>query len=401
MKSVNVLWLMIFACGCESQPADHRVLRRDSAGVEIVHSAEPEVSDRPLFQISSQAFLRVGEFEGETPFSFSRIADVVRLSNGSMVVAAAGPDVSLRLFSADGSHIRTVGRAGEGPGEFQDLFRLIRYRGDSLIAYDRGSGRFGVYDLELSLAREFRLDAQTDPFSLLWPEMTLSDGGVLLGRHAWSPGSAVPGQEWEMTEVVRIDQSGEEVDTLGVFPLYELGMPEDGGRPVVVEFGARGQFVSGQNEFGWQRTDQTEVRFYRVDGGLSRIVRWTEQPIPLDGELWDGYVQSRLEMIPEDRVEQRERIEKSLRASPRGDFFYSTGLIPTDSEGQLWIQIPQKPGKEGPPRFRVFSASGEWLGNVELPTPIQIFDIGRDYLAGVVLDEWDVPYVVLHRIVRD
>jgi hypothetical protein len=244
------------------------------------------------------------------------------------------------------------------------------------------------------------IDPLVDPYFLLWPRMTLMDGSVLLVRSAWSPGSAVSGQKWEMTEVVLLDPSGESIDTVGSFPLYELGMPGDGGRPVIVEFGGHGQLVSGQDGFGWQLTDQTEIRLFRLDGVLDRIVRWTEDRVPVNSELWDAYVRSRTGRAPGDRSGQRSRMEERLRLAPRGEYFHATGLVHTDSDGHLWVVKPNLPGVEGPERARVFSPDGEWVGDVDLPVDVRITGIGRDYLSGVVRDELGIPFVVIHRVER-
>jgi hypothetical protein len=60
------------------------------------------------------------------------------------VIANAGTH-ELRFFDRSGSFIRSVGGQGEGPGEFTAL-GSIALRGDSLVAYDRRSLRFTVFD---------------------------------------------------------------------------------------------------------------------------------------------------------------------------------------------------------------------------------------------------------------
>lgn len=51
---------------------------------------------------------------------FQRIVSVARGEEGNLVVADAGWG-EIRVFDSGGEHVRTIGREGEGPGEFQSL----------------------------------------------------------------------------------------------------------------------------------------------------------------------------------------------------------------------------------------------------------------------------------------
>jgi len=50
----------------------------------------------------------------------------------------------LRIFAPDGSHIRTVGRKGAGPGEYRAANGLLWLAPDSLLVIDQQSERFTV-----------------------------------------------------------------------------------------------------------------------------------------------------------------------------------------------------------------------------------------------------------------
>jgi hypothetical protein len=74
----------------------------------------------------------IGVEAGDPTAEFGRIAGVVKLPDGSIAVADGG-NAEVRIFAADGTYQRTVGRRGAGPGEFSSLTRLV-VSGDTLIA---------------------------------------------------------------------------------------------------------------------------------------------------------------------------------------------------------------------------------------------------------------------------
>ena len=64
------------------------------------------------------------------------------------------------------------------------------------------------------------------------------------------------------------------------------------------------------------------------------------------------------------------------------------------------------PGRRGtviPPKpttWSVLGADGRWIANVVLPARFSLLDAGRDYVAGIELDEDDVETVVVYPLKR-
>ena len=114
------VFALILAAGltaCASGNADDAVLaeRVDSAGIELVINRGP---DRPLAGTFTPRLALGGKDEG--PESFFRVG------RGRAAADAAGNiyvlDVDAKrvvVFDSAGKHLRTLGRAGQGPGEMQ------------------------------------------------------------------------------------------------------------------------------------------------------------------------------------------------------------------------------------------------------------------------------------------
>jgi hypothetical protein len=73
----------------------------------------------------AEEVVRIGASEGEGPAVFGRVGGYALNGAGKRVFIFDSHTSELRIFRIDGSHIRTVGRRGGGPGEFQDVRGLI------------------------------------------------------------------------------------------------------------------------------------------------------------------------------------------------------------------------------------------------------------------------------------
>ena len=117
-------------------------IRSDSAGVEIVTS-DPSRSDATC-TLGDEPIFRVGNDEGDEAQWFSTIRGVGRLSDGSVAVIDDA-SAEIRIFDAAGRHLRSMGRHGEGPGEFRNAWKLWVLPGDTLWAGDYRPWRYNVF----------------------------------------------------------------------------------------------------------------------------------------------------------------------------------------------------------------------------------------------------------------
>ena len=84
--------------------------------------------------------------EQETPDEFGYVSAVALGPDGNVFVADA-VNHEIRVFGLDGTHIRTFGRNGEGPGEFSSIYSLA-WVGDRLLVFDPALGRIGEFSAE-------------------------------------------------------------------------------------------------------------------------------------------------------------------------------------------------------------------------------------------------------------
>lgn len=96
---------------------------------------------------------------GDGPDTFNRPSDVLVAPNGSIFVADGhGGDTNARIvkFDRDGKFIKSWGRKGSGPGEFDTPHGLVLDPQGRLLVADRGNSRIQVFDQDGKFITEWR-----------------------------------------------------------------------------------------------------------------------------------------------------------------------------------------------------------------------------------------------------
>lgn len=126
MRFVGWCGLLIVSCnlvGCDTRDdlSSGAAIVRDSAGIEIVETTSQRYPSE--WRLETKSDWAVGEIEGDPAYLLSRVAGAMQLPDGRVVVADGGTN-EVRFYGSRGEHLQTVGRSGEGPGEYQYLRAL-------------------------------------------------------------------------------------------------------------------------------------------------------------------------------------------------------------------------------------------------------------------------------------
>lgn len=88
---------------------------------------------------------RLGSLDGEGPELFGGI-DGVALGPEGEVYVLDGQAAELRVFDGDGTHVHTIGRQGEGPGELDRASGLALDGSGTVWVLNWGNGRYSGFD---------------------------------------------------------------------------------------------------------------------------------------------------------------------------------------------------------------------------------------------------------------
>jgi hypothetical protein len=162
------------------------VSERDSAGVRIVSiagsiSTLPEwtLSATPLTEIRSDADPFIGSV-GEVAFVGDR---------GLLV--SDNQTAELRSFDGDGHVVRTLGKKGDGPGEFRRIAQVSVVEGDTVYVFDYPLFRISVFDPNGALVRTIPVpDAFAGPGSMVLKAKALGSDRLLVFGNRMDPREA-------------------------------------------------------------------------------------------------------------------------------------------------------------------------------------------------------------------
>lgn len=114
--------------------------------------------------------------------------------------------------------------------------------------------------------------------------------------------------------------------------------------------------------------------------------------------VWARYVEMSLQDISSDNS-RRQYARFYAQDLPLPDSTPALRALEVDAEGNLWAE-----------RYRLFweqesiwdvlDPEGAWLGTVELPENVDVFEIGSDYLLGRHRDELGVERLVVYDLVK-
>jgi hypothetical protein len=375
------------------------------------------LQDLPLAVVEAE--VRIGSVD-DPDYAFSQV-NALDVAPDGAILSLHGQESQIRRWTPDGRPAGSVGRRGQGPGEFSRP-NSMGWKGDTLWVMDVDGYRFSYFDSEGSFlgglappvdlgSAELARDGVLPPR----PAGLLRDGTVWSRTPAWSQQVV----EGTLTRVFhfRTDPSGGVLDTLLVQPVGTNGtlgiLYSQGGVFTNQPFGDEVMVRSLPDLSGLLVVErpapvapgQAEFRVIRLDASgdtvFARAYPYTPTAIPRSRV--DSIVQAQAESLHGFMGERtgiplgewRRRVAEALYApahhSPVAE------AVP-GRDGSLWFRLaPSRP--EGP-EWLVLDADGEPLRRVRVPERTRILAAETDRFWGVTQDDLDVDYIVRFRVVE-
>ncbi|MEX2609593.1 MAG: hypothetical protein WEA24_06575, partial [Gemmatimonadota bacterium] len=373
------------ACAGSDNPAD-MVAVRDSAGIRIVESAAPRTDTAEGPRLAAEPVIRIGVLEGEPAYQFEGIRQVLLRPDGGLVTGDRSHEI--RFFDAAGTHVRSVGGTGGGPGEYRVISALFPLRGDSLLVWD------GNLERATLLGPEGELGGTVSAIESSFPRMA---GIMADGTPLWWGGAGLT--DWPMgpveveAELILADRAGAVIDTIWR-ERYEgsVGVMLGDSRTLTsLPYGRRVEAVAAGERIFAIGGARNELQVLDSTGSLVELHRWAGAPQPVTEELRQAY-RDRMMRFFEGRDDE------ALRRRMYDDIAFPETLPTYDQirvdrvNGRVWLRRYMLPEQE-PPVWTLLDADGTWLADVPTPPRFDLLDVADDRVAGVWRDELDVAYV--------
>jgi hypothetical protein len=360
--------------------------------------------------------VRIGSVLGPEEYSLGSVGDVVVGSDGSIWVADLHASL-IRRYDADGRAMPSIGRRGDGPGEFRYPAKMRTLPNGSVAIWDNGRGRVTVVSPEGAYQYSFPVGSGLIT-SRLREEFEVDRNGYLyilesnLRELAGDPTQVVDQSflarlsaaidEGYRLRWIKLDPHGSVLESRPIAPSRPNRIV-DPVRTLEV-LSPLGYVVSARND---------EYAFHLGDASDS-IVR-IERP-------WNDIRYRRAERAEKQRLENAfaPRNDRRPENIPATKPVFKRFSI--DRQGRLWVELHAPGHRESetegeqarrerfdgfeqewrePLIYEVVSAAGSFLGAVEFPNRQTEIMVASGQLVWVV--EWgpfDEQYVVRYRIVH-
>lgn len=370
MKCSHIVVLLLALSACTRQQAGHtfRVVIED--GVDTAVTSGGPKHTESLFNYEAALTLEEDPARPET--ILYRPSSICMDQRGYFYVVDTG-NGRIAVFDPQGSFVRSFGRKGNGPGEFQSMY-LLHFFEDVLSIHDSQNLRTTRYKTDGTLlevvsdpkkrSRLQRLHrASGDRFVYELYRDSEAEGAGLDDAYGWMGRRAI---------VISADD-----DTLAILETpwvktsytYSFSSGSGGsrmaysGRPEALYVPGRGILIS---------TGVTpEIEWYDLGGDLSKRLRFELNPEPVTSKEKGTIRQKLMESFERDQA----RLPSGLASRRRDALKFHEhkafwDWIAVDDAGYLWLGIPEEYDdmtSAGGRLNRVISPDGEYLGNSRWP----------------------------------
>ena len=347
----------------------------------------------------------VGELDGPEEYLFGSVRAIAVDDDHSLYVLD-GQASHVRVYDSAGAYVATLGREGEGPGEFEVPIGIAVSEGRVLVR-DPANGRVQLFDLDTWEVEEWKYTPS--PYFMNTPLFTDDQGRIYVDI-------SDPGQLF-----IVMDSDGTQIDTIsgpdapGDFDANEYRVYYEDER---ISASERIPFSPG-----WYWTVHSTGHFLSA---LSTAYR-------IDLERDDGVLRIEREHVPvavsdEERDHHRQLIVEEMRQLDAGWSWDGPGIpdhkppfrgLRAGTDGRIWVRLwtegrqvanedhdPSNPASAPytwvqPLRYDVFEADGTYLGAVDLPEGFSLSAppvFGRSFVWAVERDDLGVERVRRYRL---
>lgn len=327
--------------------------------------------------------------------NFENVAGVTRLHDGSLLIADRGPN-SVRLFDPTGKLVKTVGRTGDGPGEFQTMLWAGGCGPDSMLVWDPRKGQASIVTSNGSVARTFRIPADSGS-RVRGPLNMIACGARGTIAYISDPtgrvSSATQGVFSMLASIVTVSAEGKVLSHIDSVPSGEfVALGRGGGGPRPLGIAAYIVVLGDRTIVGL--SDSARVSVLDPAGKKSSVRLPVQSRAPTRDEF-DAAVASIGQMVPAPLKQGIvDQLSKTTPPALAPTFF---GLF-SDPVGLLWVQTSPAGAKQA--TLLAVQPDGRVVARVQLPVPLVVSEIGRDFILGTYSDDSDELHVVVLRLNR-
>jgi hypothetical protein len=351
------VFMMLVSCG--KQKAEWRGTIEEINGVTVVKNPKEPIHGEDVFSLEEE--LSIGEVEGREEYMFTGIRSMA-VDDAGRIYVLDRKDPHLRVFDQNGNYIRTIGKKGQGPGEFTLPLSVSITRQNELVV-DDFRRRLAFFSLE----GEFKKNLLVAKIGLL--RIDLDSEGNLYGI------TIVREKENPRYELKKFDSELNYLHSLGSSPTPSAstaGFNPFGGI-ILSQIDNNDQVICGYPE-------NYEVNVFDKEGNLIRKIMKDYDPV---------------EITEEEIKEATESTPPEIKVSiPKYHMAYDWFAV--DDEGRIYVRTNERADEGEAHYYDVFDSEGKFIAKI--PLKFRPYVLKNKKLYTVEQDEEGYPFVKRYKI---
>ncbi len=354
-KKLLILIMMSSLClpmACQKQKTSWKGTFETKNGAIIVKNPKEPIHKIPVLELTEDLVITGNEGIEEQMFQSINTLDVDKEGNMYILDEQAG---NIKVFDRNGDFVMTIGRKGQGPGEFGMPISLILTKQGIIIVNDMGQRKIQYFDRDGNYLKEFSI---ADKFLFFGPMVT--SGGDLIVTYT------IP-KEKPVTVLEKLDTEFESILTFTSLP---MDTP-----PVIDIFVARSLSslrwsVTDLDEIIWAdiKNHVYELRFHGDDGKLKKIITRAYDPISITAEDKDRLIKETFGDNPTDQWD----LSFPDNYPPFSGFSF-------DDLGHIFVKRYEKITDEKDNLYDIFDDEGKYIAQIRFKMNPMIWKKGFMY----------------------
>lgn len=359
---VSVLIFISVSCSkqAEKSLSEWRGTIKYADGTKVIQNPGEPLYDHLTLDLEKD--LNLGSEEDDA-YLFYRVEDIGVDSQGNMYVLDTG-NSRIQKYDDRGIHVRTIGRKGQGPGEFDTPYGMFLSVEDRIYVHD--GMRIKSFEKDGRFLKDVVLESFTHDISVS------SNGNIRgIGR--------LPSEEGRTRSIVMLNESGRLEKIIADFPPPKVAVRSEGGRGVTFFIGH--EYVPG-------------LSFIPLDGKSSLYAHSSDYRLHLIDERGEPEAVITVD-VPRASISQKEKdeiykkysyfeekwpkdvVRDAIQFPPHRPFFSS---ILADDKGRIYVQrVKSILDKSERLEFDILSRDGYYLHKTDFPFAPELIKNGFVY----------------------
>lgn len=344
---VFILTLPILIISFKSQIPEWKGTITDEDGVIMVKNPKEPMYGEEVFSLDHE--LNIGQSIGSDEYLFSQVRGLA-IDDEERIYVVDYDEANVKIFDKTGTHIKTFGKKGQGPGElFRPRHIAITYKNEIMLE-DNFPPRIKFYTLEGDL-----IESLPNKGIFFLPRAKMdSSGHLIVPTFSYS-------DENRIYEIMRYDSELNFINTIASWP-YNLPSVDH-----INPFGYKPWWdIDMDDKIIYGYTEKYEFIIADSEGKILKRITKEYDPVEVGTKMKKKSGEPLKKVMPQAEV-----------SFPKYFPAFSNFLL--DDEGRIYVQTYETVGDSDLYYFDVFDKEGKFTCKIKLKHRVYIFKKGKMY----------------------